>query len=194
MPLTRIDTGEAAKPLEQLQAINEDKYKDLENSLLKEALAISNDKCNNLIIAQNSLVEDLIFQVEKVKANNEWHEAQLESKTNKAVQEIRQIAQEERRFKSEVSQAIRIAIQETADEVTAYVKSQMDKSTEEVKRELAESAKEIRKQREDLKESVKFSFGQRPPSCFYKRFSSHLRFSPNRFALRTLAHAEEERS
>ena len=135
-----------------IQAINENKHRDLENSLLKEALSISNNKCNSLIETQNTLVEDLIFQVEKVKENNEWHEAQLESKTNKAVQEIRQIAQEERKFKSEVSQAIRTAIRGTADEVTAYAKSQMDKSTENIKRELAECARELAKQREDMKE------------------------------------------
>ena len=151
--LQKIETEETTPTaLEELSRRAQDAVEKSNDLLLREALATSSVQCNNLISAQNSLVEGLIFQVEKVKESNEWHEAQLESKTNKAVQEIRQIAQEERKFKSEVSQEIRTAIRGTADEVTAYAKSQMDKSTEHIKRELAECARELAKQREDMKE------------------------------------------
>ena len=156
MGLKRTDTGEAATPLLQLQEMNEEKKANLENSLLKEALAISNEKCNGLIDRQNTLVADLISQVERVKESNDWHEAQLESNTNRAIREIRQITESERTFKAQVSREIAAAIRGTADEVTSYVKGQMDKSTQEVKKELAECAKELNKQRSELKEQGLF--------------------------------------
>ena len=152
MALTRIDTGEAAKPLEQLQAINEDKHKELENSLLKEALAISNDKCNSLISEQNTLIEGLTSEVREVKQNNEKNVDTINNLMWLYKAELSRLVTDEREFKAKISQEITEAIRGTADEVTAYAKSQMDKSTEHIKRELAESVKEIRKQREDMKE------------------------------------------
>ena len=147
MSLPRTDTGETAKPLEELSQRAQESVEKSDALLLKEALATSNDRCNNLIREQNTLIEDLIFQVEKVKENNERHKVELESSVKKAEWEIRQIAQEERQFKEKISREIAEAIRGAANEVTAYAKTQMDKSTEEVKRQLAESAKEIEKQR-----------------------------------------------
>lgn len=152
--LQKIETEEMTTPtaLEQLQAINEDKHKDLENSLLKEALAISNDKCNSLISEQNTLVAGLTSQVNSVRKNNALQKIELEEKIDSSVQEFRKITESERTFKAQVSREITEAIRETAGKIITHAKNEMGRSTEEVKRELAESAKEIRKQREDMKE------------------------------------------
>ena len=73
MSLNRIDTGEAAKPLAQLQELNESKKTDLESSLLKEALAISNDKCNSLIDKQNTLIKDWTTKVRALESENDYN-------------------------------------------------------------------------------------------------------------------------
>lgn len=71
MSLVRTDTGEAATPLSQLQEMNKEKKADLENSLLKEALMISNENCNKLIQRQNTLVADLTTQVSEIKSESD---------------------------------------------------------------------------------------------------------------------------
>ena len=150
MSLKRTDTGEAATPLSQLQEMNEEKKADLENSLLKEALAISNEKCNSLIERQNTLVEGLTTQVERVKESNDWHEAQLESNTNRAIREIRQITESERTFKEQVGKEISAAARAVASEATGYVREQIDKSTQEARKELSACAEELSRQRREF--------------------------------------------
>ena len=150
MSLVRTDTGEAATPLSQLQEMNKEKKADLENSLLKEALAISNERCNGLIQRQNMLVADLTTQVESVKESNDWHEAQLESNTNRAIREIRQIMESERTFKEQVSKEISAAARAVASEATGYVREQIDQSTQEVKKELSACVEELSKQRREF--------------------------------------------
>ena len=56
--MENLRTGQQSKPLSELQRINEERRQQTENGLLKEALAISNEKCNSLIERQNMLVKD----------------------------------------------------------------------------------------------------------------------------------------
>ena len=168
MSLTRTDTGQTAKPLEQLQEINESKRKELEDNLLKEALAISNEKCNSLIDRQNALIEDLTSTVEQVRKNNDEFQMKIRYHALAALDRTTQLVEQEREFKKQVSQEIAEAMKATADDVTIYAKCEMDKFTEEVKRQIAESAKEIEKQREEMKlqgNSVSLCFGQHPFCC-----------------------------
>ena len=67
-----METGQAATPLEQLQKINEIRKAETENGLLKEALAISNEKCNGLISKQNMLIADLTTSVNEIKSDNSF--------------------------------------------------------------------------------------------------------------------------
>ena len=156
MSLTRTDTGQTAKPLEQLQEINESKRKELEDNLLKEALAISNEKCNDLIVKQNAHIKELTSTVEQVRKNNDEFQMKIRYHALAALDRTTQLVEQEREFKKQVSQEIAEAMKATADDVTNYAKCEMDKSTEEVKRQIAESAKEIEKQREEMKLQGKF--------------------------------------
>ena len=156
MSLTRTDTGQAATPLEQIQEMNERKRLETENALLKEALMISNEKCNALIDRQNALVEDLTAEVNRLRKDNDEFQLKIRFQALTAVDRAEKIVEQEREFKKQVSQEIAEAMRETAGEVTTYAKSQMDKSTEEVKKQLAVSAKEIEKQRNELKEQGLF--------------------------------------
>ena len=76
MALTRIDTGEQATPLSEIEK-RTDAYKDMtDNQLLREALAKSSVNCNELIKTQNSLVKGLTEEVKSLKENNEYEMSQ----------------------------------------------------------------------------------------------------------------------
>ena len=156
MSLTRTDTGQTAKPLEQLQEINESKRKELEDNLLKEALAISNEKCNKLIDRQNALIEELTSTVEQVRRDNLENRVEIKSNINTAVQEIRQITQEERQFKANINSLTEKAIRISVNEILDCTKNGIDIATEIMKKQIADSAKEIEKQREEMKLQGKF--------------------------------------
>ncbi len=150
MSLKRTDTGEAATPLSQLQEMNEEKKANLENSLLKEALAISNEKCNSLIDRQNTLVEDLTTQVSELKKNNESLRLNLHYIVTGTTNQMEKTLESERTFKERVGKEISAAAREVASEATGYVREQIDKSTQEARKELSACAEELSKQRREF--------------------------------------------
>ena len=156
MSLTRTDTGQAATPLEQMQEMNERKRLETENALLKEALMISNEKCNALIDRQNALITDLTSTVEQVRRDNLENRVEIKRSMNTAVQEIRQITQEERQFKAEISSLTEKAIRISLNEILDCTKNGIEIATAVMKKQIDESAKEIEKQRNELKEQGLF--------------------------------------
>ena len=151
MSLTRTDTGQTAKPLEQLQEINESKRKELEDNLLKEALAISNEKCNALIDRQNALIEDLTSTVEQVRRDNLENRVEIKRSLNTAVQEIRQITQEEKQFKAEINSLTEKAMRISLNDILDCTKNGIEIATAVMKKQIDESSKEIEKQREEMR-------------------------------------------
>ena len=99
--------------MEQLQKINEIRRAETENGLLKEALAISNEKCNGLISKQNMLIADLTTSMNEIKSDNSFYLKRQSENVQNAVKEIREITQDERKFKAEVSQTIKSEIGQT---------------------------------------------------------------------------------
>ncbi len=155
MSLNRIDTGETAKPLAQLQELNESKKTDLENSLLKEALAISNDKCNSLIDKQNTLIKDLTTKVRVLESENDYNMNRLSESVSSAVKEIRNLQAETRslnnRVATETSQAIKRATTTLENELRTTIAVQSKEVFAEVKKELDESKKLLETTREELR-------------------------------------------
>ena len=155
MSLNRIDTGEAAKPLAQLQELNESKKTDLENSLLKEALAISNDKCNSLIDKQNTLIKDLTTKVRALESENDYNANRLSESVSSAVKEIRNLQAETRslnnRVATETSQAIKRATTTLENELRKSIQTQSTEVFAEVKKEIDESKKLLESTREELR-------------------------------------------
>lgn len=155
MSLNRIDTGEAAKPLAQLQELNESKKTDLESSLLKEALAISNDKCNSLIDKQNTLIKDLTTKVRALESENDYNVNRLSESVSSAVKEIRSLQAETRslnnRVATETSQAIKRATTTLENELRKTIQTQSTEVFAEVKKELDESKKLLDSAREELR-------------------------------------------
>lgn len=151
MSLKNLETGKTATPLEQLQKINEIRRAETENGLLKEALAISNEKCNGLISKQNTLIADLTTSVNVIESNNDYYVKKLRESVQSAVKEIREITQDERKFKAEVSQSIKSEIGQTVADAKAHALEQVDETLSEIKEQLKTTAKEIEREREDMK-------------------------------------------
>ncbi len=155
MSLNRIDTGEAATPLAQLQELNESKKTDLGNSLLKEALAISNDKCNSLIDKQNSLIKDLTTKVRVLESENDYNANRLSESVSSAVKEIRNLQAETRslnnRVATETSQAIKRTTTTLESELRKSIQTQSAEVFSEVKKELDKSKKLLETTREELR-------------------------------------------
>ena len=149
--MKNMETGQTATPLEQLQKINEIRRAETENGLLKEALAISNEKCNGLISKQNMLIEDLTTSVNEIKSDNSNYAKKLNENVQNAVEEIREITQDERKFKAEISQTIKSEIGRTVAEAKAHALEQVDETLSEIKERLKSTAKEIEREREDMK-------------------------------------------
>ena len=151
MSLQNIKTGQTAAPLQQLQEINEERRQQTENGLLKEALAISNEKCNGLIERQNTLIKGLTENVSEIKSDNSFYTKRLNENIQTAVREMRVITQDERQFKAEVSQTIKSEITRSVNEAKDYALQQVDETLTEVREQLKTTAKEIERERSDMK-------------------------------------------
>ncbi len=151
MALPNLKTGQTATPLEQLQQKNEERRQQTENGLLKEALAISNEKCNSLIERQNTLVKDLTESVNEIKSDNSFYTKRLNENVQTAVREMRGITQDERQFKAEVSQTIKSEIAISVNDAKDYTLKQVDETLTEVREQLKSTAKEIERERSDMK-------------------------------------------
>ena len=151
MALPNIKTGQTATPLQQLQEINEERRQQTENGLLKEALAISNERCNTLVSLQNTLILDLTASVNEIKSDSGNYAKRLSENVQSAVREIREITQDERKFKAELSQTIKSEITQTVAEAKNYALEQVDETLDEVRQQLKATAQEIERERGDMK-------------------------------------------
>ena len=151
MALPNIKTGQTATPLQQLQEINEERRLQTENGLLKEALAISNERCNTLVSLQNTLILDLTASVNEIKGDSGNYAKRLSENVQSAVREIREITQDERKFKAELSQTIKSEITQTVAEAKNYAFEQVDETLDEVRLQLKATAQEIERERSDMK-------------------------------------------
>lgn len=136
LSLNRIDTGEAATPLAQLQEMNEQKRTDLESSLLKEALAISNDKCNSLIDKQNTLIKDLTTKVRVLESENDYNANRLSESVSNAVKEIRNLQAETRSLNNRVATETSQAIKRTTTTLESELRKTIQTQSAEVLRKL----------------------------------------------------------
>ena len=144
MALPNIKTGQTATPLQQLQEINEEQRQQTENGLLKEALAISNERSNSLIEQQNKLIEGM-------RSDIAMTEFELTETTEKAVREIKATAAKTERLNENIAMQVGKAVLTSANELKAEmllsVKDTLSKTQEEIK----QTEKAIEKQREDMR-------------------------------------------
>lgn len=144
MSLQRTDTGETSQPLRELQELNERTRQETENALLKEALAISNEKSNDLIRQQNKLIAEL-------RADIAATEYSLTDNVNRAVKEMQAEASRTERMRFELNGEVRKTISATVCDMKAEILKNVDSALAETKTELTATAKEIQRQKERMR-------------------------------------------
>ena len=142
--MERKDTGETPAPLMRLQEMNEKDKKDIQTALLKEALAISNERSNSLIERQNKLIEGM-------RSDIAMTEFELTETTEKAVREIKATAAKTERLNESIAMQVRKAVLTSANELKAEILASADKALTETREELKKTEKQIQKQREDMR-------------------------------------------
>ena len=144
MSLKNLETGQAATPLEKLQKINEVRRAETENGLLKEALAISNERSNSLIEQQNKLIEGM-------RSDIAMTEFELTETTEKAVREIKATAAKTERLNENIAMQVGKAVLTSANELKAEVLSSVKETLSKTQEEIKKTEKAIEKQREDMR-------------------------------------------
>ena len=142
--MERKDTGGTPAPLMRLQEMNEKDKQEIQTALLKEALAISNERSNSLIERQNKLIEDM-------RSDIAMTEFELTETTEKAVREIKATAAKTERLNESIAMQVRKAVLTSANELKAEILASTDKALTETREELKKTEKQIQKQREDMR-------------------------------------------
>ena len=144
MALLNLKTGQTATPLQQLQEINEEQRQQTENGLLKEALAISNERSNSLIEQQNKLIEGM-------RSDIAMTEFELTETTEKAVREIKATAAKTERLNENIAMQVRKAVLTSANDMKAEMLLSVKETLSKTQEEIKQTEKAIEKQREDMR-------------------------------------------
>ena len=142
--MERKDTGGTPAPLMRLQEMNEKDKQEIQTALLKEALAISNERSNSLIERQNKLIEGM-------RSDIAMTEFELTETTEKAVREIKATAAKTERLNESIAMQVRKAVLTSANELKAEILASTDKALTETREEMKKTEKQIQKQREDMR-------------------------------------------
>ena len=144
MSLKNLETGQAATPLEKLQKINEVRRAETVNGLLKEALAISNERSNSLIERQNKLIEGMRSDIAMTAF-------ELTETTEKAVREIKATAAKTERLNENIAMQVRKAVSTSANDMKAEILLSVKETLSKTQEEIRKTEKAIEKQREDMR-------------------------------------------
>ena len=128
----------------RLQEMNEKDKQEIQTALLKEALAISNERSNSLIERQNKLIEGM-------RSDIAMTEFELTETTEKAVREIKATAAKTERLNESIAMQVRKAVLTSANELKAEILASTDKALTETREEMKKTEKQIQKQREDMR-------------------------------------------
>ena len=168
MALKNLETGQAATPLEKLQKINEVRRTETENGLLKEALAISNERSNSLIEQQNKLIEGMRSDIVMMKF-------ELMETTEKAVREIKTSAAKTERLNENIAMQVRKAVLTSANDMKAEMRLSVKETLSKTQEEIKQTEKAIAKQREDMRMESgfrKFMFWATPVLLLAQTFAA----------------------
>ena len=133
----------------RLQEMNEKDKQEIQTALLKEALAISNERSNSLIERQNKLIEGM-------RSDIAMTEFELTETTEKAVREIKATAAKTERLNENIAMQVRKAVSTSANELKAEILSSVDEALSKTREEMRKTEKEIEKQREDMRKEGGF--------------------------------------
>ena len=128
----------------RLQEMNEKDKKDIQTALLKEALAISNERSNSLIEQQNKLIEGMRSDIAMTKF-------ELTETTEKAVRDIKTSAAKTERLNENIAMQVRKAVLTSANDMKAEMLLSVKETLSKTQEEIKQTEKAIEKQREDMR-------------------------------------------
>ena len=149
MSLQRTDTGQTATPIAELEK-RSNAYRDLtDNQLLKEALAKSNEKCNELMKEQNTLIEDLTEIVDETRSESYENTRRLIAHEETQTAELRKILEAERQVRSGIVRAVTDEVSSTLSDVKKHALKAVDDTVKTVQKQIDETARQIERQRHE---------------------------------------------
>ena len=128
----------------RLQEMNEKDKQEIQTALLKEALAILNERSNSLIERQNKLIEGMRSDIAMTAF-------ELTETTEKAVREIKATAAKTERLNENIAMQVRKAVSTSANDMKAEILLSVKETLSKTQEEIRKTEKAIEKQREDMR-------------------------------------------
>ena len=118
--------------------------------LFQKALALSNEKCNNLIRQQTLLIEDLTRQVKNVKESNYENVRNLTDKVGSVTRRLETLINQQATMKAETVQEVQRVADNVIKEGIDLFSAKVSETTEEVKDKLKDTENEIEQAKSDI--------------------------------------------
>lgn len=128
-----------------------------QGGLLQKALALSNEKCNNLVSRLNVQVLDLKLKVNDLTENNAKFVNSLKENVESVTRRLERLTVNQTEMTEKVMKEVRIATARAIELTITDFQKKIDESAKQVGVQLKETEKEIMK----LKEGVSFERGFR---------------------------------
>lgn len=169
------DNSAAQELCEQVKSLTAE----VREALLQQALAVSNEKCNSLILRLNALTEELTQQVKNVKWNVVGLENDLNESNGKMLQDLkesnhelagyltgvlREMREVTTQIQAEISTATARATDEAALLLNRRINEAVDKAIQKIDEEtdkISEKVKSTEKEIDRVKEDIHFERGFR---------------------------------
>ena len=136
--LIRLDSA-----VDELKAVTQ-------GGLFQKALALSNEKCNNLIRQQTLLIEDLTRQVKNVKESNYENVRNLTDKVESVTRWLETLINQQATMKAETVQEVQRVADNVIKEGVDLFSAKVSETTEEVKDKLKDVENEIEQAKSDI--------------------------------------------
>ena len=136
--LIRLDSA-----VDELKAVTQ-------GGLFQKALALSNEKCNNLIRQQTLLIEDLTRQVKNVKESNYENVRNLTDKVESVTRRLETLINQQATMKAETVQEVQRVADNVIKEGIELFSAKVSETTEEVKDKLKDTENEIEQAKSDI--------------------------------------------
>ena len=136
--LIRLDSA-----VDELKAVTQ-------GGLFQKALALSNEKCNNLIRQQTLLIEDLTRQVKNVKESNCENVRNLTDKVESVTRRLETLINQQATMKAETVQEVQRVADKVIKEGIDLFSAKVSETTEEVKDKLKDTENEIEQAKTDI--------------------------------------------
>ena len=130
-------------PTEQLHAVNEKKKQDLENGLLKEALALSSERCERSLAESNRLLQES-------EKNRQQDYQTLEQKITQIQGEVQSIQTANEVLKSGVENTVKNLCCDLRNDIVDAVRDDLEKQLEAYDQQIERLTRHAKQAVEDL--------------------------------------------